>query len=356
MADAVIASRNPMLLFWGPELVQFYNDAFRPSLGVSTGPSPRHPRALGMRAKDFWTDTWGIVGPQIEGVMTRGESVWFENLRVPIERNGRLDDAWWTYGFSPVRDDDDHINGTLIVCLETTDNVRTMRELEAERGRATGILESMADAYVAYDSQFRIIDANRAMERAVDLSRDRFIGRTLWEAFPGTVGSAWERDFRRVVEERVELHVTHPYTDERYDTVAEADAYPTRDGGFVVFWRDVTARERANQERERLLADAEEARVAAEAASRAKSDFLAMMSHELRTPLNAIGGYADLMVLGVHGSVTPEQRNALERIQASQRHLLGLINGVLNYAKVDAGAVSYRTEDIAIDNALATSE
>ena len=94
----------------------------------------------------------------------------------------------------------------------------------------------------------------------------------------------------------------------------------------------------------------------AAAANRAKSEFLAVMSHELRTPLNAIGGYAELIELGIHGPVTAEQRTALERIQRSQRHLLGLINGVLNYARVEAGAVHYDVADVDLDEVLATCE
>jgi PAS domain S-box-containing protein len=346
MADAVLASRNPMLLFWGPELIQFYNDAFRPSLGPSTGPNPRHPRALGMRAADFWADTWDVVGPQVDGVMMRGEAVWCEHLHLP------RDDAWWTHSFSPVRDDDGRINGTLVVCLETTDTVRALRALESERTRATEILEAMTDAYFALDADFHIVAVNRAMERAVDLSRDQILGRTLWEAFPGTVGTEWERQFRRTVEARKELHFKGPYVDGRLDLIAESDTYPTPDGGFAVFWRDVTERERGAQERERLLAEAEAARRSAETASRAKSDFLAVMSHELRTPLNAIGGFAELIADGIHGPVTPAQRNALERIQTNQRHLLGLINGVLNYAKTDSGEISYVTVDFAIDETI----
>ena len=103
-------------------------------------------------------------------------------------------------------------------------------------------------------------------------------------------------------------------------------------------------------------ADAERARIEAEVANRAKGEFLAVMSHELRTPLNAIGGYAELIELGIHGPVTGEQRTALERIQRSQRHLLGLINGVLNYSRVEAGAVHYEIEDVPLDEVLAGCE
>jgi signal transduction histidine kinase len=80
------------------------------------------------------------------------------------------------------------------------------------------------------------------------------------------------------------------------------------------------------------------------------------MSHELRTPLNAIGGYAELIELGIRGPITPEQRADLARIQQSQRHLLGLINGVLNYARVEAGAVHYSVEAASLAEVLAACE
>lgn len=116
------------------------------------------------------------------------------------------------------------------------------------------------------------------------------------------------------------------------------------------------ARARAYAAEQEARLDAEAARRAAEAASTAKSDFLAVMSHELRTPLNAIGGYAELMEMGIRGPVTLQQRADLDRIQRAQRHLLGLINGVLNYAKVDAGAVHYELADVPLDEVLAACE
>jgi signal transduction histidine kinase len=115
------------------------------------------------------------------------------------------------------------------------------------------------------------------------------------------------------------------------------------------------ARERQYDVRD-YLAELRTAREVAEAANRAKSDFLAVMSHELRTPLNAIGGYAELIELGIRGPVTEEQHADLERIQKSQRHLLGLINGVLNYARVEAGNVAYEVTDVRVDETLATCE
>lgn len=105
-----------------------------------------------------------------------------------------------------------------------------------------------------------------------------------------------------------------------------------------------------------IVAASERAKAAAEQANRAKSQFLAVMSHELRTPLNAIGGYAELLDLGVHGDVTEEQHDAIMRIQRSQRHLLGLINQVLNYAKLETGTLRYEIGDVALAEAMRTVE
>src|SRR5690606_28019519 len=95
-------------------------------------------------------------------------------------------------------------------------------------------------------------------------------------------------------------------------------------------------------------AAAETARIEAEQANAVKAQFLAVMSHELRTPLNAIGGYAELVELGVYGPVNDRQVDALARLRRSQEHLLGLINSVLNFAKIEAGRVEYQLERIAV--------
>ncbi|MDQ2889786.1 MAG: PAS domain-containing sensor histidine kinase [Gemmatimonadota bacterium] len=129
-----------------------------------------------------------------------------------------------------------------------------------------------------------------------------------------------------------------------------ARARPTRSAwGEITGWvgtnTDVEAERRAR-------AEAEAAGLAAETASRAKSDFLAVMSHELRTPLNAIGGYTELISMGIRGPVTEAQLEDLARITRSQQHLLGLINDLLNMARLDAGKVSYDIADIPLSAAM----
>ena len=109
----------------------------------------------------------------------------------------------------------------------------------------------------------------------------------------------------------------------------------------------------AQRELEAQTAAAVQAHDEADAANRAKSQFLTVMSHELRTPLNAIGGYTELMELGLRGPITEEQRRDLARIRASQQHLLGLISGVLDLSRIEAGRVSYQLTPILLDPFLA---
>jgi signal transduction histidine kinase len=104
--------------------------------------------------------------------------------------------------------------------------------------------------------------------------------------------------------------------------------------------------QRASVERERLLQREREARAEAEAANRAKAEFLSVMSHELRTPLNAIGGHVQLIELELHGPVTAAQRDALGRIARSQHHLLMLVNDVLNLARLEAGQMDFVAEEL----------
>ena len=242
------------------------------------------------------------------------------------------------------------------------ERARLVAALKSERERLRAVLlQAMTPMALLVGPEHRLELVNDAYKR-VSGGRD-VTGLTYREAFPElegqpffeiqdrvyASGEPWVATAVPVRYNRLGAGVEDTYFDLRYEPVRDAEG---RVFALLNYGVDVTEQTRARLAAERALAEAEEARATAEAANRAKADFLAMMSHELRTPLNAIGGYAQLMELGLHGPVTPEQVAALDRIQRGQQHLLGLINAVLNYAKLEAGQVQYAKADVPLGAAL----
>jgi PAS domain S-box-containing protein len=132
----LLNTNHPMFIWWGPKLIQFYNDAYRQTMGPE-----RHPSALGQGGRECWAEIWDIIGPQIEQVMRGGGATWHENQLVPVTRYGRLEQVYWTYGYSPI-DEDDRVGGVLVVCRDVTRDymaAAALREREAELARVQQI-------------------------------------------------------------------------------------------------------------------------------------------------------------------------------------------------------------------------
>ncbi|MBC7582421.1 MAG: PAS domain-containing protein, partial [Tardiphaga sp.] len=110
----LLNTNHPMFIFWGPDLIQFYNDAYSRTLG-----DERHPSALGACGRACWAEIWHLIGPEIEQVMAGGPATWHEDRLIPTTRDGRLEQIYWTYGFSPI-DLDDGVGGVLVVCRDVT--------------------------------------------------------------------------------------------------------------------------------------------------------------------------------------------------------------------------------------------
>lgn len=125
MVSTLLRSKFPMFLWWGDEMIQFYNDAYRPSLGNNG----KHPLALGQKGKECWPEIWHIIHPLIEQVQQTGEATWMEDQLVPIYRNGKIEDVYWTFSYSQVLDDHDQPAGILVTCTETTEKVNTLKAL-----------------------------------------------------------------------------------------------------------------------------------------------------------------------------------------------------------------------------------
>jgi signal transduction histidine kinase len=187
------------------------------------------------------------------------------------------------------------------------------------------IVERLADGIVVVSADGRIRFANPAAERLFGRPARELVGQEF--GYPLTTA------------ESTEIEIVRRGTGVVLAELRLVDAAWEDEPAMLVSLRDVTDRRQA-EVRERLLEGERRARAEAEAANQAKSEFLAVMSHELRTPLNAVLGYAELLDLGVVGSLSPEQRQQIGRITASGRHLLGLVNEILDLAKVEAGRMS----------------
>jgi PAS domain S-box-containing protein len=122
----LLNSKFPMFLWWGPELICFYNDAYRPSLGTNG----KHPFILGERAETAWAEIWTIIKPLIDQVLAGGESTWSEDQLIPIYRNGKMEDVYWTFSYSPVNDESGKVSGVLVTCNETTEKVMARMQVE----------------------------------------------------------------------------------------------------------------------------------------------------------------------------------------------------------------------------------
>lgn len=121
----MLASKFPMVIFWGKDLTTFYNDSFRPSLGNDG----KHPSSLGQPAEISWSESWPVIGSMIHNIMAGGDSIWFEDQQLPVYRDGKMDSAYWTYSFSALRNDEEEIAGLLVTCTETTKAVEEYQKI-----------------------------------------------------------------------------------------------------------------------------------------------------------------------------------------------------------------------------------
>lgn len=158
----LLNTQHPMFIWWGPELIQFYNDAYRRTMGPE-----RHPSALGQGGRECWSEIWHIIGPQIEQVMSGGGPTWHENQRVPMTRFGKFEDVYWTYGYSPI-DEGGEIGGVLVICRDVTHDHVAAENLRANQ-------EKLRSANEALQAEREIVQsANLKLSAETGFLRDLF--------------------------------------------------------------------------------------------------------------------------------------------------------------------------------------
>ena len=363
-----LRSRFQLAMFWGPELVFLYNDAEREVIGSL------HPHALGKPAREVLVDMWETVGPMLNAVLQSGEATWSVDQPLMIDRYGLVEEAFFTWSYSPIPDDDGEIGGVLLVTTETTPRVlaerrlRTLTEMAAEIAGVQTTEQACAAAIEILGqnpadipcAMLYLLDATgsaslcastgasaRPRERfALDeVIRQRgviqldnlasFFDTEVAEQLPksGIILPILESDLENLVGFLVVGLSDHRRLDTAYRNFF--DLVAARIGATIASTR---ARE---QERSRLNAIAE--------LDHAKTAFFTNISHEFRTPLTLILGVVDDMLAKTGPEVRDSRYAELSAVRRNGVRLLRLVNALLDFSGVEAGRVraTYRPTDLA---------
>ena len=302
MVKLLLNTRQPMFLWWGDELIQFYNDAY----AVNLTPDD-HPRALGLPGRAFWTDLWPMIDQQIQQVMGGGEPTWREAQPFKVPRMGQLEDSWWTYSFSPILDES-RPTGVGGVAVLITDVTLQQRVAEAGYSRASRVIAAMNDGYILLDHELRVVEINPAGLALDGRPAEAILGRRYSEIWPAMAGTPVNAAYRQAQETSGPVTLQHHYVDGRSDAWLNMKIYPI-DDGVAVFFRDATAGKRA-----------EDALRQSEARLRLSQEVGGVGSYEWLIDTGEL--YASDVTLGIWGlppGSTPTLRDAVAMIHPLDR-------------------------------------
>lgn len=266
---------HPAYIFWGPDNACLYNDAYSLSIGPEM-----HPGSLGQPARQVWDEIWTIIGPQIEQVRCGKGATWHVDHLVPITRNGRREDVYWTYSYSPIDDalSPYGIGGVLVLCSETTKQVLSARDTAIERDWLAKLFEQ-APSFMAIlrGTEHRFEIANPGYMRLV--GHRPVLGRTVAEALPEVVDQGYLALLDQVFETGIPYSTSSAkYTVEAFPGASATESYldfvyqPIFDSqgrveGIFVEGFDVTEKHHAQQALRRSQAHLKEGLAAARMAT-----------------------------------------------------------------------------------------
>ncbi|MFC1455148.1 PAS domain-containing protein [Microvirga arabica] len=183
LVRVMLNAQQPMFIAWGPELAFLYNDAYAPIFGA------KHPDALGRPFAEVWSDIWSQIKPLVDNTLA-GRPSWHEDLLIPMQRHGYLEDAWFSFSYTPAWDENDRIAGMFCAATETTEKVLAERRNVAERQLLQQMFEQAPGIMVMLRGRDHIFElANHAYLQLVG-HRD-LIGKTVREVLPELEGQGF---------------------------------------------------------------------------------------------------------------------------------------------------------------------
>ncbi len=383
----MLASRFPILIWWGRDLVSLYNDAYaRMTLGA------KHPWALGRPAREVWSEIWAEIGPRIESVIQTGHATWDERLLLIRERGGFPEETYHTFSYTPIVGDDGDFGG--IFCPVTEDTQRIigerqlalLRELAATAAQARTVDEACALAAGSLqtnlrDLPFALLYRVDPEQRRVQLAAASAVGRghrwapetaaldgdCFWpfgeavetreiclvqnlnaqaEALPA---GSWPRPPHQAVVVPIAAPGSSDHPGPMALLIVGLNPFRRYDDDYQGFI-NLIAGQLAASLAQAQASEAERQRAEALAAlDRAKTAFFSNISHEFRTPLSLLLGPLDDVLDSLDGRIPPEARELLILARRNGQRLLKLVNTLLDFARIEAGRAQavYEPVDLA---------
>jgi signal transduction histidine kinase len=322
----ILKSKFPMFLWWGPDLIQFYNDAYRPSLGNNG----KHPRALGQKGQQCWKEIWPVIHPLIESVLNEGESTWSEDQLIPILRNNQLEDVYWTFSYSPVLGDYGKTDGVLVICTETTNRIKTYKSIQDAKKELEFAIEA---------ADLGTWDLNPATNKFIGNNRLKsWFGLKATDEIdlPSAINVMAEEDRERVAAAikdamrpgsngnyNVEYTIINPIDNVRRVVKAKGRAAFDEEGNahrFSGILQDIT--------------DEYDIKVR-------KDEFISVASHELKTPITSLNASMQILQKLIKTElVTDKVRLFVGKASNNLNKLVHLLDDLLNVTKLQQGQLA----------------
>jgi len=307
-----LSTSHPMLIWWGKDLIQFYNDAYSLSLG-----SERHPSSIGQQGHICWAEIWTQIEPQITLVLEGRGHTWNENQLLSITRNGICEDMYWTYSYGPIDDPvaETGVGGVLVICTETTKQVLAEQKMKEAEARWRALFDQTPSFMcILHGPEHHFEYANRNYLEIV--GKEDILGKTVLEVLPGVAAQGFITLLDEVYQSgksyqgvAVPLNIDSTktiYVDFIYQPIFAEEGRVT---GIFVEGYDATDRILANE--------------SLREADRRKDEFLAMLAHELRNPLAPIRNVCEILTQSAQqDSKLLDIGNILNRQVSQMTHLL----------------------------------